>query len=155
MDFRLMYRKTSVHVVIWILALHRICDIEASELLYSVAEELKPGTVVGHMFKDLSFEIQAIIHRELHVISEADVEYFDVDPTSGALVIRQEVDKESICRSSSLCHIRAQILLQKLLEVHHVTFEVMDVNDNMLVSQTKKTSLWRFPKLPHLEPVSV
>lgn len=51
------------------------------------------------------------------------------------------MDKESICRSSSLRHIRAQILLQKLLEVHHVTFEVMDVNDNMLVSQTKNISL--------------
>lgn len=135
-----MSRGISVCVVFWI-ALHQIFDIEASELLYSVAEESKSGTVVGHMCKDLSLDVQAIIHRELRVISESNGKYFDVDPTSGALVIRQEVDRERICGSSSSCHIRAQILLQKPLEVHHVTVEVVDVNDNAPVFQTKNVSL--------------
>ncbi|KAK3521636.1 hypothetical protein QTP70_014715 [Hemibagrus guttatus] len=54
---------------------------------------------------------------------------------------QQEVDRESICGSSSSCHIRAQVLLQKPLEVHHVTVEVVDVNDNGPVFQTKTLSL--------------
>lgn len=140
MDFRVMHRRKSARAVIWI-ALHIIFDIEASELLYSVAEESKPGTVVGHMSKDLSLDVQAIMHRELRVVSESNVKYFDIDLTSGALVIRQEVDRESICGSSSSCHIRAQVLLQKPLEVHHVTVEVVDVNDNAPVFQTKNLSL--------------
>lgn len=140
MDFRVMRRRTSVLVGIWI-ALHLIFEIEASELLYSVPEESKPGTVVGHMSKDLSIDVQAIIHRELRITSESNVKYFDVDPTSGALVIRQELDRERICGSSSSCHIRAQILLQKPLEVHHVTVEVVDVNDNAPAFQTKNVSL--------------
>ncbi|XP_053097322.1 protocadherin gamma-C5-like isoform X50 [Pangasianodon hypophthalmus] len=140
MDCRVRHRRTSVRVGIWI-ALHLILDIEASELLYSVAEESKPGTVVGHMSKDLIMDLQAIMHRELRVISESNVKYFDVDPASGALVLRQEVDRECICGSSSSCHIRAQIFLQKPLEVHHVTVEVVDVNDNAPVFQTKNVSL--------------
>lgn len=134
------YRGISVCVVIWIV-LHPIFPTEASELLYSVAEESKPGTVVGHMCKDLSMDVQAIIHRELRVAFESNFKYFDVDPISGALVIRQEVDRERICGSSPSCHIRAQILLQKPLEVHHVTVEVVDVNDNAPVFQTKNVSL--------------
>ncbi|XP_060751269.1 protocadherin gamma-C5-like isoform X50 [Tachysurus vachellii] len=140
MDFRVMHRRKSARAVICI-ALHLIFDIEASELLYSVAEESKPGTVVGHVSKDLSLGVQAIIHRELRVVTESNVKYFDVDLTSGALVIRQEVDRESICGSSSSCHISAQILLQKPLEVHHLTVEVVDVNDNAPVFQTKNVSL--------------
>lgn len=140
MDFRVRHRGRSVRVVIWI-ALHLILDIEASELLYSVAEESKPGTLVGHMFKDLNMDTQEISHRELSVVSGSNVKYFDVHPTSGALVIRQEVDREHICGSSPSCHIHTQILLQKPLEVHHVTVEIVDVNDNAPVFQNKNVSL--------------
>lgn len=120
----------------WI-AFHLIFNIEASELLYSMAQE--PGTVIG--FKDLSLDVYALTHRELRVVSESNFKYVDVDPTSGALIIRQEVDRESLCGSSSSCHIRAQILLQKPLEVHHVTVEIVDVNDNAPVFQTQNVSL--------------
>lgn len=140
MDFRVMHRGTAARVIIWI-ALSLLFETEASELLYSVAEESKPGTVVGHVTKDLSVELQAIIHRELRIVSESNVKYFDVDPTSGALVIGHEVDRERICGSSSSCHIRAQILLQKPLEVHHVTVVVVDVNDNAPIFHTKNFSL--------------
>lgn len=140
MDFRVVHKWTSVRVVIW-MALHLTFYIEALELLYSVTEESKAGTVVGHMSKDLNMEVQVIMHRELRVVSESNVKYFDVDPTSGALVVRQEVDRERVCGSRSSCHIRAQILLQKPLEVHHVIVEVLDVNDNAPVFQIKNVTL--------------
>ncbi|KAM9456188.1 protocadherin 1 gamma 32 [Clarias gariepinus] len=140
MDFSLMHTRMSARLVLWI-ALHLICDSEATELLYSVAEESNPGTVVGLLLKDLRMDVQAMTHRELRVLSESNVKYFDVDPISGALVIRQEIDRERVCGTTPSCHIRAQILLRKPLEVHHVTVEVVDVNDNAPVFQTKNVSL--------------
>lgn len=139
-DFSVMHRRKSARAFIWI-ALHLIINVSALKPLYSVAEESKPGTLVRHMAKDLNLDFQAIKHKELRVLSESNVKYFDVDPTNGALVTRQEVDRERICGSSSSCHIRAQILLQKPLEAHHVTVEVVDVNDNAPVFQTKNASL--------------
>ncbi|XP_062870792.1 protocadherin Fat 1-like [Trichomycterus rosablanca] len=130
----------SPSVVIWI-AVGMFFEVRALELLYSIAEESELGTVVGHMSKDLNIDVPVMMQRELQVISESNVKYFDLDSTSGALVMKQVVDRESICSASSSCHIRARILLQKPLEVHHVAVELVDINDNSPVFQTKNTSL--------------
>lgn len=126
--------------VIW-MVVGMIFEVGSLELLYSIAEESKLGSVVGHISKDLNIDVQVMMQREFRVISESNVKYLDLDLTSGALVMKQVVDRENICGASSSCHIGARILLQKPLEVHHVTVEIVDMNDNAPVFRTKNISL--------------
>ncbi|XP_066507614.1 protocadherin gamma-C5-like isoform X8 [Hoplias malabaricus] len=93
------------------------------------------------MSKDLGMDPQSIARRTLRMVSESNVRYFDIDATSGALVMKQVIDRESVCGWSGSCHIRSQISLQNPLEMHSVTVEVVDVNDNAPVFQTNTTSL--------------
>ncbi|XP_051540568.1 protocadherin gamma-C5-like isoform X13 [Myxocyprinus asiaticus] len=126
---------------IWIFLYVLFFATHASELLYSTAEESKPGTVVGYLIKDLGMDIQMIIPRDMRIISESKDKHFDLDLTTGALVVKQTMDREPKCRGNLHCHIRIQISLQNPLELHSVTIEIVDVNDNAPNFQNKNTSL--------------
>nr|XP_055033343.1 protocadherin gamma-C5-like isoform X2 [Misgurnus anguillicaudatus] len=102
----------------------------SGELRYSVAEELKPGSFVGNIAKDLGFGAVRITERNLQVVSESNAQYFEVNPSNGALVIRETIDRERICALNSVCSLNLQILLQNPLEIHRVFVQIEDVNDN-------------------------
>uniref|UniRef100_A0A3Q3AMN0 Cadherin N-terminal domain-containing protein n=1 Tax=Kryptolebias marmoratus TaxID=37003 RepID=A0A3Q3AMN0_KRYMA len=46
---------------------------------YSIPEELKQGSVVGNLAKDLGLGLSDIVDRNLRVASEAGEQYFSVD----------------------------------------------------------------------------
>ncbi|XP_055033343.2 protocadherin gamma-C5 isoform X3 [Misgurnus anguillicaudatus] len=102
----------------------------SGELRYSVAEELKPGSFVGNIARDLGFGDVRITERNLQVVSESNAQYFEVNPSNGALVIRETIDRERICALNSVCSLNLQILLQNPLEIHRVFVQIVDVNDN-------------------------
>lgn len=113
------------------LAVSLILPSSASgELRYSAPEELKPGSVVGMVARDLGLSVSRITERSLQVVSESNAQYFEVNPSNGALVIRETIDRERICALNSVCSLHLQILLQHPLEIHRVLVEIEDVNDN-------------------------
>ncbi|XP_026135732.1 protocadherin gamma-C5-like isoform X4 [Carassius auratus] len=104
-------------------------SIASGELHYSVPEEQKPGSVVGNIARDLSLSALRITERNLEVVSGSNSQYFEVNP-NGFLVIKETIDRESICALSSACSLHLQILLQNPLEIHRVLVQIEDVNDN-------------------------
>uniref|UniRef100_A0A3Q2UAE1 Cadherin N-terminal domain-containing protein n=1 Tax=Fundulus heteroclitus TaxID=8078 RepID=A0A3Q2UAE1_FUNHE len=48
-----------------------------AETRYSVAEEVKDGTVVGNVAKDLGLDINFLTARRFRVVSEKDGAFFD------------------------------------------------------------------------------
>ncbi|KAA0709751.1 Protocadherin gamma-C5 [Triplophysa tibetana] len=102
----------------------------SGELRYSAPEELKPGSVVGMVAKDLGLSVSRITERNLQVVSESNAQYFEVNPSNGALVIRETIDRERICALNSACSLHLQIILQHPLEIQRVLVEIEDVNDN-------------------------
>lgn len=101
-----------------------------AELRFSVPEELKPGSVVGNIARDLGLDVSRITERNLQVVSESNAQYFEINPSNGALVIRETIDRERICALNSVCSLHLQILLQNPLEIYRVLVEIQDVNDN-------------------------
>nr|AAI63753.1 Protocadherin 1 gamma 32 [Danio rerio] len=141
MESKELFQKTLDLTAVW-MVLHALCfATHASELLYSTAEESKPGTIVGHLTKDLGMDIHMIVLRQMRIISESNDKYFNVDLTSGALVIKETMDREILCGGRLHCHIRIQISLQNPLEMHSVSIEIVDVNDNAPQFQSQNTSL--------------
>ncbi|KAK5864812.1 hypothetical protein PBY51_016023 [Eleginops maclovinus] len=64
---------------------------------YSIPEELKQGSVVGNLAKDLGLGLSDIFDRKLRVDSEAGEQYFSVDAGKGELVVNDRIDREALC----------------------------------------------------------
>ncbi|XP_015464279.3 protocadherin gamma-C5-like isoform X7 [Astyanax mexicanus] len=109
------------------------------ELRYSVQEEQKPGSFVGGIATDLGLTPQRLTERNVRVIS--DSEYFEINAASGALVIREIIDRERMCESSAACYLHLQIVLQDPLEIHRVLVDILDVNDNAPQFPARNSSL--------------
>ncbi|XP_054890819.1 protocadherin gamma-C5-like isoform X9 [Poeciliopsis prolifica] len=97
---------------------------------YSIPEELKPGSVVGNLAKDLGLSLSEIFDRKLRVASEAGEQYFSVDAGKGELVVNDRIDREALCGQSASCVLTLQIVIDTPLQLYRVEVEIQDVNDN-------------------------
>lgn len=101
-----------------------------AELKYSVPEEQKPGSLVGNIAKDLALSVQRIKEGNVRVLSNPSADYFEVDTDSGALIIRETIDRERMCELEATCSLHLQVVLQNPFEMHRVLVEIVDINDN-------------------------
>ncbi|KAK2834292.1 hypothetical protein Q7C36_014993 [Tachysurus vachellii] len=101
-----------------------------AELRYSVAEEQQPGSLVGNIAKDLGLTVQKISERKMLLISDANAQYFEINSVSGALVIKETIDRERLCELSFTCSLPLKIVLHDPLEIQRVLVDIVDVNDN-------------------------
>uniref|UniRef100_A0A8P4K8S0 Cadherin domain-containing protein n=1 Tax=Dicentrarchus labrax TaxID=13489 RepID=A0A8P4K8S0_DICLA len=97
---------------------------------YSIPEELKQGSVVGNLAKDLGLGLSEIFDRKLRVASEAGKQYFSVDAGKGELVVNDRIDREALCGPSASCVLTLQVVIDKPLQLHRVEVEIQDINDN-------------------------
>uniref|UniRef100_A0AAZ1XWY8 Cadherin domain-containing protein n=1 Tax=Oreochromis aureus TaxID=47969 RepID=A0AAZ1XWY8_OREAU len=108
---------------------------------YSIPEELKQGSVVGNLAKDLGLTLSEIFDRRLRVASQTGEQYFSVDAGKGELVVNDRIDREALCGQSASCVLPLQIVLEKPLNLHRIEVEIKDMNDNSPSFQTKELSL--------------
>ncbi|XP_050928304.1 protocadherin gamma-C5 isoform X14 [Lates calcarifer] len=97
---------------------------------YSIPEELKQGSVVGNLAKDLGLGLSEIFDRKLRVASEAGKQYFSVDAGKGELVVNDRIDREALCGQSASCVLTLQVVIDKPLQLYRVEVEIQDINDN-------------------------
>ncbi|XP_014892508.1 protocadherin gamma-C5-like [Poecilia latipinna] len=108
---------------------------------YGIPEELKPGSVVGNLAKDLGLSLSEIFDRKLRVASEAGEQYFSVDAGKGELVVNDRIDREALCGQSASCVLPLQLVIENPLHLHRLEVEIKDINDNSPVFQAKELSL--------------
>ncbi|XP_042338589.1 protocadherin alpha-8-like, partial [Plectropomus leopardus] len=101
-----------------------------AELRYSIPEEMKDGTVVGNVAKDLGLEKTSLIDRRFRVVSGSKDVFFEVNPDNGALEVHKKIDREELCHGSGVCLMELKILVENPLEMHYVVVEITDVNDH-------------------------
>ncbi|XP_031159085.2 protocadherin alpha-8-like [Sander lucioperca] len=101
-----------------------------AELRYSIPEEMKEGTVVGNVAKDLGLDKTSLIDRRFRVVSGSKDAFFEVNPDNGALQVRKKIDREELCHGSGACLMELKILVEDPLEIHYVVVEITDVNDH-------------------------
>ncbi|XP_071313482.1 protocadherin alpha-8-like [Trachinotus anak] len=101
-----------------------------AELRYSVPEEMKEGTVVGNVAKDLGLDKTSLLDRRFRVVSGSKDAFFEVNPDNGALQVKKKIDREELCQGSGVCLMELKILVENPLEIHYVIVEITDVNDH-------------------------
>ncbi|XP_027133918.1 protocadherin alpha-5 isoform X21 [Larimichthys crocea] len=115
---------------IHVIALLSLCDWSASQLSYSISEEVNKGTVVGNIAKDLNLNVHELETRDLRIVSGHSKKYFDVNLRTGNLFVSERIDREELCPNTAQCSLRIQAVLSNPMNVHRIEVSVLDINDN-------------------------
>ncbi|XP_038652230.1 protocadherin-10-like [Scyliorhinus canicula] len=107
-----------------------VVDLVSGQIHYSIPEELERGAFVGNIAEDLALKIWELPARKFRLASDDRQQYIEVHQENGILFVNERIDRELICRQSAPCSLSFQVALDNPLEIHHVTVEIIDVNDN-------------------------
>ncbi|XP_029369051.1 protocadherin alpha-2-like [Echeneis naucrates] len=130
---------------IHIAALLCLCDRSASQLSYSISEEVNKGTVVGNIVKDLNLNLQDLNTRDLRIVSSYSKKYFDVNLQNGNLFVDERIDREELCPHVVKCSIKIQAALNNPMNVHRIEVNIIDINDNS-PSFIEKSHVFNIPE---------
>ncbi|PWA22382.1 hypothetical protein CCH79_00020872, partial [Gambusia affinis] len=101
------------------------------DLSYSIPEEMKRGSVVGNVAKDLGVDVRILASRQARVDFEGTRRrYYDIAMNTGDLILSERIDRESLCGKKAACVLKAGLVLENPLELHRVSLNIQDVNDN-------------------------
>ncbi|XP_060904145.1 protocadherin gamma-A4-like [Labrus mixtus] len=101
------------------------------DLSYSTPEEMKRGTVIGNVAKDLGLDLRTFVSRQARLDFEGTRKrYCDINLNTGDLITSERMDRESLCGKKPSCVVKVDLVLENPLELHRVSIHVQDVNDN-------------------------
>ena len=109
--------------------IHCLCSVY-SQVSYSIPEEMATGSVVGNIVQDLGLDMKRLKAGKGRIFTGNQAEYIALDAVRGVLLIKERIDRESLCGQTTPCALHFQIILQNPMELYSVTVEIMDINDN-------------------------
>ncbi|XP_031647180.1 protocadherin alpha-8-like [Oncorhynchus kisutch] len=102
----------------------------SAQIRYSISEDLKEGTVVGNIAKDLGIDLSTLKERGLRIVSGSNEPLFQLNQNDGILYVTRKIDREEVCDRITVCLINLKTVLENPLEIHYFAVEVLDVNDH-------------------------
>ncbi|XP_072001801.1 protocadherin gamma-B1-like isoform X35 [Engystomops pustulosus] len=102
----------------------------SGQLQYSIPEELKKGSVVGNVAKDLGLNVKDLVFRKFQIVSHATKQYFNIHLNNGDLIVSERIDREALCGAKLSCFINLEAVTENPLTFYTITIEIQDVNDN-------------------------
>ncbi|XP_056238380.1 protocadherin gamma-A12-like isoform X32 [Seriola aureovittata] len=101
------------------------------DLSYSITEEMKRGSVIGNIAKDLGLDLRTLSSRKARVdFDETHERYWDINLSTGDLITSERIDREILCGKKPSCVLKVDLVLENPLELHRVSLHIQDVNDN-------------------------
>ncbi|XP_044133342.1 protocadherin gamma-B4-like [Bufo gargarizans] len=100
------------------------------QLQYSVLEEMKQGSLIGNVAKDLGLSVDELASRKFQLISNAKKQYFNINLETGDIFASYRLDRETLCGMKPTCFINLEAVIENPLNFYTVTIEIQDVNDN-------------------------
>ncbi|XP_028975060.1 protocadherin alpha-3 isoform X8 [Esox lucius] len=113
----------------------------SAQIRYSIPEEVKQGYAVGNIAKDLGLDISALGERGFRIVSGAEDAFFQVNQNNGILYVHKIIDREELCDGDRACFINLKIVVENPLEIHYVSVEITDINDNSPIFPEKEQQL--------------
>ncbi|XP_047441793.1 protocadherin beta-16-like [Mugil cephalus] len=101
------------------------------DVSYSVAEEMKRGSVIGNIAKDLGLGIASLSSRKARIDTDRNGKrYCDINLSTGNLIVTERIDRENICGKKATCVLKEELVLENPLELQRISIHVQDINDN-------------------------
>ncbi|KAM9311553.1 protocadherin gamma-B1-like [Gastrophryne carolinensis] len=101
-----------------------------SQLQYSIPEELKKGSIIGNVARDLGLNAKDLALRKFQMVSQSKKQYFSVNLKNGNIFVSERIDREMLCGIKETCFINLEAVIENPLHFYTVTVEIQDVNDN-------------------------
>ncbi|XP_062416613.1 protocadherin beta-15-like isoform X2 [Pungitius pungitius] len=110
------------------------------DLSYSIPEEMKRGSVIGNIAKDLGLDLGRLSIRKARIDTEDNsAKYCGINLNTGDLIVQERIDREGLCAKKAACVLKQELVLENPLELHRISIRVQDINDNS--PQFKEESL--------------
>ncbi|XP_067455371.1 protocadherin gamma-A11-like isoform X40 [Thunnus thynnus] len=117
-----------------------VLHIVYGDVSYSIPEEMKRGSVIGNIAKDLGLDLGRLSARKARIDTEDNnVKYCGVNLNTGDLIVQERIDREGLCGKKASCVLKQELVLENPLELHRINIRVQDINDNS--PQFKEDSL--------------
>uniref|UniRef100_A0A673FEJ7 Protocadherin 1 gamma 1 n=1 Tax=Sinocyclocheilus rhinocerous TaxID=307959 RepID=A0A673FEJ7_9TELE len=100
------------------------------DIRYSFLEEMKRRSVVGNIAQDLGVHRNTFTSRNPRIEFDGRNRYSEINAHNGELVINERIDREELCGQKPLCTLTFDIFMENPLELHRITLEIQDINDN-------------------------
>ncbi|XP_052470363.1 protocadherin beta-12-like [Carassius gibelio] len=101
------------------------------DVSYSFPEEMKRGSVIGNIAKDLGLDVNRLSYRKARVDNDSSKKrYCDINLNTGELIAAERIDRDDICGTKSSCVIKQDLVLGNPLELHRFILHIEDINDN-------------------------
>ncbi|XP_055782722.1 protocadherin gamma-A4-like isoform X26 [Salvelinus fontinalis] len=114
-------------VALFLLTLHSVYG----DVSYSFPEEMERGSVIGNIAKDLGIDVRRLSARKARIDTEGNRKrYCDINLSTGEFIIAERNDREGLCGEKVSCALKFEFVLEDPLELHRITLQIQDVNDN-------------------------
>ncbi|XP_060904143.1 protocadherin gamma-A12-like [Labrus mixtus] len=101
------------------------------DVSYSVQEEMKRGSLIGKIAKDLSLDSRRLSARNARVDGSGKRKRFcEINLSTGDLIVAERIDREELCGEKLSCVVKRDLVLENPLELHPFTLHIQDINDN-------------------------
>uniref|UniRef100_A0A8C5QSV8 Cadherin domain-containing protein n=1 Tax=Leptobrachium leishanense TaxID=445787 RepID=A0A8C5QSV8_9ANUR len=102
----------------------------SAQLHYSIPEEMRKGSVIANIAKDIGLDIKELSLRKFQIVSYVSDKYFSVNTENGNLYVKDRIDRETLCARAASCLLKFDAVVENPLNVFAVTIEIQDINDN-------------------------
>ncbi|XP_053542758.1 protocadherin gamma-A11 isoform X36 [Ictalurus punctatus] len=105
-------------------------DCACGQITYSIPEEMAKGSMIGNIAQDLGLNLKRLKSGKARIFSGESTEYVELNRDNGLLMIKEKIDRESLCAKLTPCALHLQMILENPMELYSVTVEITDINDN-------------------------
>ncbi|XP_048840118.1 protocadherin gamma-B7-like [Brienomyrus brachyistius] len=114
----------------WIFFVMTLCT-SRGDIGYSIPEEMRRGSVIGNIAKDLGLDVKKLSDRNVRLDADRTSRGFcDINLKTGDLIVAERIDREELCASRVSCPLKYELILETPLEMHRIVIQIEDINDN-------------------------
>uniref|UniRef100_A0A8C5MFV2 Cadherin domain-containing protein n=1 Tax=Leptobrachium leishanense TaxID=445787 RepID=A0A8C5MFV2_9ANUR len=107
-----------------------LCVSVSAQIHYSIPEEMRKGSLIGNLAKDLELNLNEISSRKLRIISRVSEKYFSVNLENGNLYVADRIDRETLCGAAADCFLTFDAVMENPFKIFNVKIDIKDINDN-------------------------
>ncbi|XP_039531922.1 protocadherin beta-16-like isoform X19 [Pimephales promelas] len=127
-------------VVMWYSVLFAFVLLHSArgQVSYSIPEEMAKGSTVGNIAQDLGLDLHRLRLGKARIYTGDSTEYIGLNKDTGSLLIKEKMDRESLCVKTTPCALHLQLILENPMELYTITVEITDINDNPPTFEKKR-----------------
>ncbi|XP_056372738.1 protocadherin gamma-B1-like isoform X6 [Hyla sarda] len=107
-----------------------LCHSVSGQIHFSINEELRKGSIVGNLAKDLQLDVKDVPRRRIRIVSKISEIYFSINLDNGDLYIADRIDRETLCGAAVDCVLTFDLVVENPLKISNVKIDIQDINDN-------------------------